>query len=451
MLRGLTQCANHGKLWFGIAAAGMVAGGRYRRAAIRATGSLGIASLVTNTLIKPLVGRRRPDLGRIVLARQITKQPWTSSFPSGHAASAAAFATAVAIEAPGAGAALAPLAAAVDYSRVHVGVHHRSDVLVGSGVGIAVALTVKKLWPVREEAPAETLPAQVPTLAGGRGLTVVVNRASGSADDAGQKIGALLPEARIVQWDPDDGPDVLSSLVTDGVQALGVAGGDGTCASVAGVALQHDVPLAVFAAGTLNHFAKSLGLLQFSDTARSIENGCGGAVDVAQLDGVPFLNTASIGMYPEFVAARDRLSPAVGKVIAALVALPRTLRAAAPIQITLNGTQTNVWTVFIGNGHYTPRGLVSSRREHMADGLIDVQIVYASSRFSRVRATVGSLLGHIERSGVYGSMHTRSLDIQMDHDEVMVAHDGEITDPKRSARIDLASRRLRVYRTPPVT
>jgi undecaprenyl-diphosphatase len=307
---------------------------------------------------------------------------------------------------------------------------------------------VKKLWPVRERGPAQTLPSKVPALARGRGLTVVVNRASGSANDAGERIRELLPDARIAEWDPEDGPDVLASVITDGVQALGVAGGDGTCASVAGIALQHDLPLAVFAAGTLNHFAKALGLLEFSDTAHAVESGSGGAVDIAQLDGVPFLNTASIGMYPEFVAERDRLSAKVGKAVATVVALPRTLHAATPIQLTINGTRAKVWTVFIGNGHYTPRGLVSSRRDHMADGLIDVQVIYDRGSFSRTRATIGSIVGHIERSGVYDSMHTRSLDVEMDSEALMVAHDGEITAPKRAVRIDLASNHLRVYRAP---
>ena len=87
-----------------------------------------------------------------------------------------------------------------------------------------------------------------------------------------------------MHWDPDDGPEVLHEVVTPDLVALGVAGGDGTCASVAGIALEHDLPLAVFPAGTLNHFAKALGLTSMADTAAAVEAGTGGAVDVARVE-----------------------------------------------------------------------------------------------------------------------------------------------------------------------
>ena len=446
VLRALTTAANHGKLWFGLAAAGAVAGGAYRRAGVRGIASLSVASFAANTLIKPLVGRRRPDIERTHLARRIGTRPWTSSFPSGHSASAAAFATGAALELPAAGWVLAPLAAAVAYSRVHVGVHYPSDVVTGSAIGVAAALLIKRLWPVGEHGPAQSLPAQVPALAQGAGLTVVVNKKSGTGADAGEDIAKLLPAAHIVTWDADDGPAALDSLVGSGARAIGVAGGDGTCAAVAGLALKRQLPLAVFAAGTLNHFAKALGLRSFRDTVRAVESGTGAAVDMAQIDGVPFLNTASVGVYPDFVAQRDRRSRRLGKPLAALIALPLAFAKATPQLLALNGETDSVWTVFVGNGHYTPRGLVTSSRDHMADGLIDVQIVLQRGPWSRTRATVFSLLDQIERSGVYRSMHTTSLDIEMESGDLRVAHDGEVMPPQRRVCIDIADRHLTVYR-----
>jgi diacylglycerol kinase family enzyme len=446
VMRVLSTAANHGKLWFGFALAGAVAGRSTRRAAIRGVGSLALASFTANSLIKPLVGRRRPDLERTHLARRIGTRPWTSSFPSGHSASAAAFATGVGLELPVAALAIAPVAAGVAYSRVHVGVHYKSDVVVGCLIGVGAALAIKKLWPTRYHGPARSLRADVPALPEGEGLTVVVNRASGSSADAGEEIAKLLPKARIVQWDPDDGPKVLHGVVDVSTKALGVAGGDGTCASVAGIALERGLPLAVFPAGTLNHFAKALGLEAHSDTAQAVTEGVGGAVDVARLNGVPFLNTASVGVYPDFVAVRDKLAPKWGKFLAAAIAMPRVFAKGTPTTLTINGRTDRVWTVFVGNGHYTPRGLVSSTRDHMADGLVDVQIIYDRGRWSRARATIFSLVDQVQHSGVYGSLHTTKLEISMETESLRVAHDGEVELPRREAVIDLADRHLRVYR-----
>jgi membrane-associated phospholipid phosphatase len=101
----------------------------------------------SSTAAKPLFRRQRPDIELTPLVRRLTRQPWITSFPSGHAASAAAFTCGVALELPVAGAVLAPVAAAVGYSRVHVGVHHVSDVLAGAVLGAEVALALRRCGP----------------------------------------------------------------------------------------------------------------------------------------------------------------------------------------------------------------------------------------------------------------------------------------------------------------
>ena len=142
-LRYLSMSANHGRLWMGMAAGLALTGKRGRRAAIRGLVTLGASSFVSNVVVKPVVGRRRPDIERTSFGRRVDKAPWTSSFPSGHAASAAAFATGASMELPAASALLVPLAAAVAYSRVHVGVHHRSDVWAGAAIGVGMAVLGK--------------------------------------------------------------------------------------------------------------------------------------------------------------------------------------------------------------------------------------------------------------------------------------------------------------------
>jgi membrane-associated phospholipid phosphatase len=87
--------------------------------------------------VKPLGRRRRPERGPL-LARHV-RMPRSRSFPSGHAASAFAFATGVAATQPQVAVGLRALATIVAYSRVHTGVHFPGDVAIGSLLGVSLA------------------------------------------------------------------------------------------------------------------------------------------------------------------------------------------------------------------------------------------------------------------------------------------------------------------------
>ena len=136
----LSRSANHGALWTAVAAGLAAAGGRRgRRAAVRGLGSTAVTSLLVNQGVKRVARRPRPSLRRVPPVRRLRVAPLTTSFPSGHAASAAAFATGATRELRSAGPPLALLAAAVGVSRVYVGVHYPLDALVGAGIGAGVA------------------------------------------------------------------------------------------------------------------------------------------------------------------------------------------------------------------------------------------------------------------------------------------------------------------------
>ncbi len=443
-LRILTKAADHGRLWMAVAAVGALSGRRTRRGAIRGLASLGAASFMSNVVLKPLFGRRRPDPLRTSIARRIGTAPWTSSFPSGHSASAAAFATGAALEVPWAAPLLVPLAAAVGYSRVHVGVHYRSDVWAGAAVGVSLALVGRAMWPVKPWGPALTAAGTAPALPQGEGLTVVLNARSGSSDGAAESIARALPKARIVEWEP--GTDI-EQLVDELPKALGVAGGDGTVAAVAQLAHRHHLPLAVFPAGTFNHFAKALGLDTDAQTVAAVENGVAGMVDLATIDGVAFLNTSSIGHYPEMVRRRDKYSKRMGKWPGTAYAILRTLRHEQPIDLVINGEKHPVWIVFIGNGRYVPRGLAPAWRDQLAGGVLDVQYLRADRRFSRTRGVLYSMVGVARLSKVYGEQEAAHVRIESLSGAKPVAHDGEITAPKETVELTISDRRLIVYRS----
>ena len=143
----LSDAANRSRLWLGAAGVIAVVGGpRGRRAAITALASVGLASAVSNLAVKSLAPRSRPEPGRgqVLPSRQV-RRPTSPSFPSGHAASAFAFASTMGEEVPVTWVPLHFVASLVAYSRVHTGVHYPSDVLAGSLVGAICGWTVRRL------------------------------------------------------------------------------------------------------------------------------------------------------------------------------------------------------------------------------------------------------------------------------------------------------------------
>ena len=137
-LRTLSRSADKSALWLGIAGAMAILGGsRARYAALSGVASIGIASSTVNIVAKHAFHRRRPDRESIGVpfARHV-RMPTSTSFPSGHSASAFAFAEGVAASEPALGAGLRVLAAAVSYSRVHTGVHFPGDVIAGVLIGM---------------------------------------------------------------------------------------------------------------------------------------------------------------------------------------------------------------------------------------------------------------------------------------------------------------------------
>lgn len=140
-LRRLSNAANYSRLWLGIGVAVALTGGkRGRHAALEGVLAVGVTSATINLGIKPLARRRRPDRADSSLTgdRQV-RMPESSSFPSGHSASAFAFAYAIGRHLPALAVPIRLLAAGVAYSRVHTGVHYPGDVVIGSVLGAGTA------------------------------------------------------------------------------------------------------------------------------------------------------------------------------------------------------------------------------------------------------------------------------------------------------------------------
>ena len=427
-----------------------VAGGRFqRRAALRGALSLGVTSALVNGPLKLLIQRKRPIGPAESLLRRL---PVTASFPSGHAASAAAFATGVALESPLTGAAVGVLAAGVAASRVYAGVHYPGDVIVGAAVGSAVALGSTRVWPRAPHEPAQTRPGlargRAESFPQGRGITFVVNTHAGPAlfRSKANHLREALPEARIIETSDElDLPSALRLAVED-TEALGIAGGDGSVNLAAEVAIAHGLPLVVVPAGTLNHLARDLGVSSVPDAVEAVEEGEAAAVDIATIDGRPFLNTASFGSYVEMVDAREQLESTIGKWPALLVALVKVLRRSGPLRVEIDGEELQVWMIFIGNCQYHPQGFAPSWRERLDDGLLDVRMVDGRHPWARTRLVLALLTGTLGRSPVYRRRLVRRLEVRFcDQGPYRLARDGETFDGSQHFVIDKAGGQVQIY------
>lgn len=463
VLPRLSHSADRGRLWMGIAGGIVlsgVGGTRARRGAVRGLVSLAAASTVVNTVAKWSVRRERPMLKAVPVIRRLQRQPTTPSFPSGHSASAAAFATGVALESSGLGVLLVPVAAAVGFSRVYTGAHYPSDVLVGMAIGAGTAFAVRALLETRSRtAPAQPL-VPAPALPEGRGLSVVVNSGSGSAAFA-DEVRRALPEAETTVWDAEEGPlpETLEKAAERAAEqggALGVYGGDGSVGLAAAVAVRHGVPLAVLPGGTCNHLAQDLDIAGVADTCRAVTEGAAIAVDLARFspgpddDGAPghFVNTFSLGAYGELVDVRERWTHRIGPWAAGLVAAVSVLRTARPVGLTVNGRRRSVWLLFVGNCGYSGIGAGGARRHNLADGQLDIHLVHAG-RWARTRLLAAALAGLLHRSPVHAAARGRRIRITDITPGAVCAYDGETAPAPGSLLLDKSPTPLTVYRPLP--
>ncbi|MDQ4010117.1 MAG: phosphatase PAP2 family protein [Actinomycetota bacterium] len=465
VMKGVSTAADHSVLWFAIAAVLAARKGATRRGALRGVLAIAATSFTANATLKPVLPRRRPPAEESPAYRVFPRRRTSSSFPSGHAASAAAFTTAVGLECRNAGLAIAPLAVAVAYSRIHVRGHWTSDVAVGAAVGSGIALSTRRWWPVRTTDEARARPhGGAPVLPAGAGLVLVANPRSGDPGiDPADEVAAALPSATVLRT--AEGVDLEDQLETalaaadsrsnDAARAIGVAGGDGTVAAAAAVASRHGLPLVVVPTGTLNHFARDVGVYDLQEAVDATQAGEAVAVDlgVVQIHGggqVPhtryFVNTASLGGYSDLVRLREKWERRLGKWPAFAAALVTSLRHAQPLRVKLDGKEQTLWILFVGNGPYHPRGMVPAWRPQLDSGLLDIRYIRADRRFSRARAITALMLGAMEHTRTYVRRVAPSLEVELIDNHVALATDGEICKEAGRFTFRIAERPIVVYR-----
>jgi diacylglycerol kinase family enzyme len=242
--------------------------------------------------------------------------------------------------------------------------------------------------------------------------------------------------------------ELARAAVANGADLLGVAGGDGTQALVAGIAAEHDIPLLVISAGTRNHFALDLGLDR-EDPSRCLDalgDGVELRIDLGVIAGRPFVNNASFGAYAAVVqspAYRDDKARTTLDQLPGLLAGQQGPRLVARAEnVTVEAPQA----VLVSNNQYGMGDIAGlGRRARLDRGTLGMFAVTVSSA-----AQAAGLLGGRRSRGLI-SLAGREVVIDADAAQIPVGVDGEalVLDTPVRCTVRPAALRVRVPRDRP--
>jgi len=241
---------------------------------------------------------------------------------------------------------------------------------------------------------------------------------------------------------------VARDAAARGADLLGVAGGDGTQALVAGVAAEHGLPFLVISAGTRNHFAMDLGLDRADPTAAlaALTDGVELRIDLARINRRPFVNNASFGVYAEIVrdpAYRD------DKAATVLEKLPDLLsgHTGERLRVQIDGREIVApQAILVSNNPYGTSDLAGlSRRDRLDRGVLGVVTVSVTG----TRAAIG-LLARTRTRGLTQNTAT-AVTIDAGSRRIPVGVDGEslLLDTPVRCTIEPGALHVRVPRTRP--
>jgi diacylglycerol kinase family enzyme len=263
-------------------------------------------------------------------------------------------------------------------------------------------------------------------------IPAIVNVASGTAAEAREAL-ALSGAFDVREVEPTEIGSTVRELVRGGARRVLVAGGDGTIATAAAALIDTPAELAVLPGGTLNHFARDLGISTVAAEAVELaSNPSARGVDVGMVNGRIFLNTSSVGAYVGFVRARESLERRFGYRLASALAALRILfqlRLLA-VELEVDGRRRIYRTplVFIGVGERELLLPTLGNRVHHGRRGLHVLVVRGRSRARLLAiglAAVARGVKHVARTPELDSflVDRCSIDIRR---ATVVALDGEL-------------------------
>lgn len=269
---------------------------------------------------------------------------------------------------------------------------------------------------------------------------VVVNGSAGSGHDhdmahflRGQFRDAGLDAIVTLASDGAALADAARQALDDGAAIVVGGGGDGTINAVASVLAGTGVPFGVLPLGTLNHFAKDIGMPMALDAAiRAIASGRRTQVDVGEVNGRIFLNNSSLGLYPDIVHDREKQQRRLGRgkwlsaVWASISALRRYPFLSVRLKVEGQRLARRTPFVFIGNNEYTMQGLSIGERARLDEGMLSLYVAQHPGRLGLLRFALRALMGRLRDERDFDVLLAPELEIVTRRRRIMVATDGEV-------------------------
>jgi len=256
-----------------------------------------------------------------------------------------------------------------------------------------------------------------------------------------------------------EGGDALFAAIdrarTQGTRFVVAGGGDGTQSAVASRLVDTDLVQGVLPLGTLNHFAKDLGMpLKLEDAVRALAEGEVRQVDVGEVNGRIFINNSSIGLYPEIVRERELQQLRLGKskwralASASLHATEGNPGIAVHIAAEDEEHLRRTPFVFIGNNRYVMEGFDIGARETLDAGELALYLGRRRGRLGLVLLALRALLRRLEQSEDFEVLAGEAFDITTHGKRIRVATDGEVTMMDTPLHYRIRPRALRVLAPP---
>lgn len=218
-----------------------------------------------------------------------------------------------------------------------------------------------------------------------------------------------------------------------GAEALVAGGGDGTIRAVAGVLVGGDVPLGVLPVGTLNHFARDLGIpVELPAAVRVIANGVPRALDVGEVNGEIFINNSVLGLYPPVVQVRDqeRREKNRNKWLATVSAIWKVLprHPLLHIRVTADGLIVDHQSrfVFVGNNEYEMSAFTYGARSRFDSGDLYLYIAKSRTRLGIIGLVLLSLFRDLKWTDRFDRFCLPEFTIETRKKAVPVYLDGEV-------------------------